>query len=95
MMFSKQRHATAQAVENAYLDLHHTGAAILDGARYAHAVINDQCQHHPSLVNHCASFAAKLAEFTVHAGLFLIWAPANTARIAATRILTPGATNAN
>ena len=90
MMFSNNRHALADAIEDVYFDLHDTGAAILDGARYARAAICDNHLANPSIANRAAALAATLAEFTVHAGLFLIWVQANAAETAATRTLTAG-----
>ena len=94
MLFEKQRHQLAQAIGDNYHDLHDAGAAMLDGARYAHCGMLGNYQERPTLVNRCLLAGAARTEFTVHAGLFVIWAPANAASVITTKLLAPRAINA-
>ncbi len=94
MLFETKRHQLAQAINDTYLDVHDAGATLLDGARYAHCGMLGNYQERPTLVNRCLLAGAALTEFTVHAGLFIIWAPANAARVISTKLLAPRAINA-
>ena len=53
----------------------------------------NQYQDRPRPVNRCLLAGAALTQFAVHAGLFIVWAPTNAARIITAELLAPSAAN--
>ena len=90
MLLAEKRLKLAHAIGDNYQDLHDAGATLLDGARYVHCAMLNQYQWRPTLVNRCLLAGAAFTEFTVHAGLFLIWTPANAARSITRKLLAHG-----
>lgn len=84
------RAKAADAIQNLYSDAYWTGYTILDAACWAEHLARHHTAQRPSIINRTALAALTATRFTVHTGLFLIWAPATLANTTAQRLLNAG-----